>query len=236
MSIIKGKFNKNIILKVAKPLYQSKYHDEKHCWNHIMRIRKDLTKYLQDHTLSELEANVLYTAIIFHDCVMSNKKKHHEKSAEKFFKLVSEKAFLLVHGSFTEEDRMHTQVFLELHMEFIFQCIWEHRSSINAKKKSELGYITSLLDFGYPFPLEVALDKAVRRGIDKVEDENEIDLSRSEKKDSFSEIVHEADKWFRKRWLNFDNPRDITEDDQRKLKESYSVNMIAHKLVDKLYK
>lgn len=234
---IKGTFNQDIILKVAKGLYQTKYHDEKHNWNHIKRVRRDLKLYIKDHpNLNEDYQNILFVALMFHDCVMKNKKKHHEKSADMFVELVKKKAFKTVKGNFITEDREFTQTFLELNLDFIYQCIFEHRSSINAKHKSELGFIASLVDFGYPFPLHHAVNKAINKGIKIVEDEYAFIYMDWCKKDNFDFIVHESFKWFKKRWLNEELLRDITKKDQDKLLSTFNKKIIAHALVEKLYK
>ncbi|MGL5767271.1 MAG: hypothetical protein ACRCX8_16690 [Sarcina sp.] len=234
-NIIEGKFNRNIILKVARPLYSTKHHDKKHNWEHIGKVRQSLKNFSKDYNLREDEINTLYVAIIFHDCVMKNRDKHHENSADKLVELIKSKAFLKVDGNFKKEDREFTQTWLELHMDFIYQCIFEHRSSINAKKKSELGYITSLLDFGYPFPLEKAYHKAIRRGICKVQKNFDLNYEEFEEAENFDWILDESDKWFRKRWLNLKNPRDIMEDEQIKLKNSYTKNKLGKVLVDLIY-
>lgn len=235
MNTIKGRFNQNIILEVARPLYLTKFHDEKHSWKHIRRVRKDFVAFINDHDIEEDEQNILFTALIFHDCNMRNRKKHHEKSADLFMKLVGEQRFLEVKGDFDKDDIEFTQTWLELHSDFIYQCIFEHRSSVNSKHKTELGYITSLLDFGYPFPYERALDKAVRRGISIVKEDYEESGMIFELEDNFDYILHEADVWFRKRWLNLKTPRDITKEEQKELLAKYRKNTLAKTLVDMLY-
>lgn len=233
----KGTFNQNIILKVAKALYESKHHDEKHDWSHIKRVRRDLKAYIKDHPeLREDEINVLFTALVFHDCNMKNKKKHHEKSADSFYKLVQKRAFRNIKGNFCGDDRDYTQTFLELNIDFIYQCIFEHRSSINAKHKTDLGRITSLIDFGYPFPLHLAMRKAIKKGLEKVENDYAECCMAWSKKDNFDYILHEGFKWFEKRWLNKDLPRDITKEAQDKLIKTFSKKTLAHALVDMLYK
>ncbi|MGL5714919.1 MAG: hypothetical protein ACRCX2_18020 [Paraclostridium sp.] len=208
-----------IILEVAKPLYSEDDKKAGSSWSHIQRVLNDLLSYAYDFDLDSDTTDILFIAMSFHDCIKDSKDNHHELSANKFRTLVRRKVFL--NGT---KESFKTQRFCEDNLDIIYDCIWEHRSSMMKNKKSELGRISSLVDFGYPFNIEKAMKKSIKRAIKKKE------------KDTFEGILKSAHKHFTKKWLWDETNSDITTRCRRKLTKTYNKMVMVKFLAEFLDK